>query len=868
MIIIIIMPFKIFLIIFFTFFTHCAYCTDIEVTNFDELINSTPQSGDTITFGNNLTSSSSIAAHFENLNITFDGNNFYIDGSDTFGGFILNRENNFNSVRIINCKGQEYNNSYYAGAIYNEGGTSSIFNADFDGNFVDTQGVNFAVGGAVYNLLGGNMKIDTALFYDNYANAADAYGGALANGYQNDTDAIIEITKSVFENNHSEGSVLSYGGAFYNAGSANITSSVFENNYADSTNGFFGYGGAIYNVGKMNIDNSLINSNHVDGENSFAAAGGAIYNNSALSITNSILKDNHASSDNGATGGAIFNDTGGMLTIKNSTLQDNYLQSQDARGGAIGNRGTLIILSSTFKNNRENENTNDIYNENGTIRFQGEGTTEILGGIKGNGEIYKEDSGVLNLGGNNSDYTGNFTFNGGTINLLADSVYFGAQDNTFGNNVNFNMQNRQIDNVNFNDLTLSGRTNIYPDVNFNTNLMDTISASLLEGSGNIYVPRLLISGTPEGQFISIPFANTTLKNSISYTPKIINTPIYNYNSSYNSQNGHFDFTRGGFYPGVLAGEVATQIAGYLGTIDTFYNVFSNLDMVLIGDKYKAASLKFKDRYASIGTNPLFSPNNIPEQNAGVWFKPYSIFENVPLKNGPEVSNVQYGTMFGAESELKRLKNGFFGLFGTYGVYKGSHLAYDGIGINNNGGLFGLNGAIYKGGYFTLISANVGANTSRAYTDFGHENFAMLNTGISQKTGYNFSFFNNKLILQPSIMTSYVFVNTFDYKNASGLDINTHPLNAIHIEPQIKLIGNFKNYIQPYLSVSFAWNIIDKTKFKVNDIYLSDLSVKPYVKYGAGIQKRFGERLTGFFEAMIRNGGRNGVGLQLGLRFSI
>ena len=69
-------------------------------------------------------------------------------------------------------------------------------------------------------------------------------------------------------------------------------------------------------------------------------------------------------------------------------------------------------------------------------------------------------------------------------------------------------------------------------------------------------------------------------------------------------------------------------------------------------------------------------------------------------------------------------------------------------------------------------------------------------------------------------------------------------------------------------MSFAWNIIDKTEFKVNDIYLSDLSVKPYVKYGAGIQKRFGERLTGFFEAMIRNGGRNGVGLQLGLRFSI
>ena len=86
------MPFRIFLVIFSLLLARCAYCADIEVASFDELINSTPQSGDTITFSDNLTSSSSIAAHFENLNITFDGNNFYIDGSNTFGGFILNRE--------------------------------------------------------------------------------------------------------------------------------------------------------------------------------------------------------------------------------------------------------------------------------------------------------------------------------------------------------------------------------------------------------------------------------------------------------------------------------------------------------------------------------------------------------------------------------------------------------------------------------------------------------------------------------------------------------------------------------------------------------------------------------------------------------
>ena len=53
-----------------------------------------------------------------------------------------------------------------------------------------------------------------------------------------------------------------------------------------------------------------------------------------------------------------------------------------------------------------------------------------------------------------------------------------------------------------------------------------------------------------------------------------------------------------------------------------------------------------------------------------------------------------------------------------------------------------------------------------------------------------------------------------------------------------------------------------------DVYLPDLSVKPYVRYGVGIQKRWGDRILGFFEAMVRNGGREGIGLMLGLRISI
>ena len=62
--------------------------------------------------------------------------------------------------------------------------------------------------------------------------------------------------------------------------------------------------------------------------------------------------------------------------------------------------------------------------------------------------------------------------------------------------------------------------------------------------------------------------------------------------------------------------------------------------------------------------------------------------------------------------------------------------------------------------------------------------------------------------------------------------------------------------------------MDNTKFKANDVALPDMSVKPYFQYGVGIQKRWGDRFTGFFQTMIRNGGRNGVALTLGFRWSL
>lgn len=208
------------------------------------------------------------------------------------------------------------------------------------------------------------------------------------------------------------------------------------------------------------------------------------------------------------------------------------------------------------------------------------------------------------------------------------------------------------------------------------------------------------------------------------------------------------------------------------------------------------------------------------------------------------------------------------MWGAYVGYNGSHQAYNGIGIYQNGGTLGAVGMAYKGNFFQGLTINTGANAGEASTMYGTDNFSMLMAGIASKTGYNIELADGKFIIQPNFLMSYSFVNTFDYTNAAGVRINSDPLNAIQIEPGLKFIGNLKNGWQPYAGVSMVWNIMDKTQFHANNVSLPELSVKPFVRYGVGVRKAWGERFAGFIQAFFTNGGRNGVGFQAGFRWTL
>ena len=286
-------------------------------------------------------------------------------------------------------------------------------------------------------------------------------------------------------------------------------------------------------------------------------------------------------------------------------------------------------------------------------------------------------------------------------------------------------------------------------------------------------------------------------------------------------------------------------------------------MAQIKNDYYALSTDYNENLDVYGTGlaPEF-------HNDGAWVRPYVTFESMNLKNGPDVDAITYGTLIGFDSDFEDFGHGWTGVTTGYVGYNGSQLSYSGNDTSMNGGLLGVTQTFYKGDFWTAITASAGASVGETSTMYGSEDFTSLLAGIGSKTGYNFEFKEGKYILQPIMFLSYTFVNTFDYTNAAGVKIESDPLHTIQLNPSVRFIANLKNGWQPYASVGMVWNLLNQTDTTANGISLPDMHVKPYVEYGLGVQKRWADKFTAFFQTMIRNGGRNGVALTGGFRWNL
>ena len=785
------------------------------------------------------------------------------------------------------------------GAIYNAGTIGNI-TGDFIGNY--TQGNSFVRGGALYN----NKTIGniTGDFIGNYTSTTDSFarGGAIYNYGSSAT--IGNITGNFIGNYASSTGTYAYGGAIYNAGTIGDITGDFIGNYASSNT--YVYGGAIYNENGTigDITGDFI-GNYASGNN--YVYGGAIYNNSGTigakdddgnvvgGIINSSFIGNYAAAtaENGtAQGGAVYTRYDMNFIADNQTNYFSGNYTEDYRGKI--NNAIFVQTSSSSSPTIKLQAQN-----NGVIVFD----DQIDGGAlqqnseTGKYEIDRTNAYNLALTG---DDTGAIYLNDEIINanISVDNtnVYVNegtnlAQSRSLAVNSGvLNINHLANQTINFEKFSNAGSINLASvDVDLANESMGRITADEYgETTGKINVQGLNLLSDATKDTTSILFADEQIADSVSYTgvSPIAYSPIWKYDVSY-TQNpednlGYFTFVRGAassgnasdaFNPSVLASPVATQAGAYTTQLQTFNYAFQHADTFMNIPYLERVAIINQGKYALSPTGDAtdvgtYSPILLKEESAGFWVKPYASFENVPLKNGPKVSNINYGTLVGYDSPLTSVGNGFERVLTGYIGYNGASQRYSGVDAYQNGGLLGGTATFYKGNFFNATTLSVGATAGDASTMYGSENYTMLLAGLGNKTGYNFEFFNGGMILQPSMLISYTFVNTFDYTNGAGVRIESDPMHAIQLAPGIKLIGNTKNGWQPYIGVSMVWNLLDESKVTADSVRLPEMSIKPYVQYGVGLQKRVNDKFLAFGQAMIHNGGRNGVSLSAGLRWKI
>ena len=643
---------------------------------------------------------------------------------------------------------------------------------------------------------------------------------------------------------------LDISGTSTNTGS--ISQSIIKvSGTLDNTQGTFTTTDKIENTGSITtVADKIIAKNGIVNENSLTLTGGTLASQvSGAGITNII----------------------GTVTNSARILQDVNVGSGGnlTVGANIGNLVNNGIVNSNTTNLTGTINNSGTLNLSGTLNKEilGNGTTKIVGDsfTMLDGAVVK---GVLDI-------------NNQTLNVLATNTTNMFNDVNI-NSGTLNLINNGINNLSANSFNMNGNVNLLLDADLKNSIMDRLPSTTV-ANGLITVNGINLLSDSKSEKVYIPFAYDSFKDKVQTNVTTVGkdvansyqttsfAPIYKYDVSYNPSNGYFLFSRGGgkssadFNPAVLSGAVNSQMGAYSAVNETFNYAFRHADYSFMPLPKKIRTLA--NKYAITEPN-LMQYEDEYSKMGGIWYQPYVIFENVGLSNGPRVDIQSYGTLVGGDSEYQKLKNGWGTVTTPYIGYNGSSQNYSGVSTTTNGGILGITKSFYHGNFYTALTINAGAGNGEANTMYGKEDYTTLMAGVANKTGYNFEFNDGKFIIQPSMLTAYTYVNTFDYTNAAGVKISSEPLNSIQLHPTVRFIGNVGKGWQPYASVGMVWNILNETKFTANDVRLPEMSIKPYVEYGIGLQKRWNDKRSGFLQAMLRNGGRNGVALSFGFKWTL
>lgn len=596
------------------------------------------------------------------------------------------------------------------------------------------------------------------------------------------------------------------------------------------------------------------------------------------------------------------------VNIESRFITSNITNNSDGEVSLAGNLHSDEIKNSGNIDIKGTASVSNLTNDN-KFNIKGDFNAE---NIVNNAELNVEGS-VFNAGRISATTSGNINIDNTTLNVLgllekqnisaalstinAANPYWLADDSLSLNNSTMNLGALGLKPLHINNLEMTNSTINIPStqVDFISNTMGSLSTGTAIADNNSIINLNYLNNinvpSKETKLVELPFIDSSISHNVSYNGQgTIYAPIYRYGVTYDPETGNMYFARGGKYnpttgnidmasnpakqfnPAVLASGAAAHTAANSIMNQTYNYVFQNAENFMAYPLKARQEVINRNKYAINNPSavletdtlcPLFGMNS----ESSSWYKPFANFETIDFKNGPVAHTTTYGSLVGFDTSIKNVKGDWARTYTGYIGYNGASQSFGGVHTTMNGGLLGGTVTMYKGNFFNATTLSAGASLAETNSMYGHEDITMLIAGAANKTGYNFEFKEGRFIVQPNLLLSYTYVNTFDYTNAAGVNIDSNPLHSIQLSPGFKIMANTKNGWQPYIAVNTVVNFMDKTKVTADSVRLPGMSTRPYVQYGIGLQKNIKDRLMAFGQTMFQSGGRHGVAITAGLRWS-
>lgn len=673
----------------------------------------------------------------------------------------------------------------------------------------------------------------------------------------------------------------SKGGVLLTDGTLTVKDFASSNGIFQANSGKLMLENSTFTVGKDSFINSSVETN-IDSnsklqitDNGWVTIGDNDIWNGEVSLAGGTLNYERTESTSSTMTGDLIATSGNLNLLKNSYINikspSNIAQavSVDIQNGA-----TVEISNGAEFNLDSNDKWNGlIKNElDGILKTDNVNNSAFGGMLQQNkGVSIFDNKSNITIDGTDSYILGGTVEikNGSALNIgsgVADNHFF-VSDLNMTNNSALNAMNSVLNKYQIsNDMIVEGKNNLSIDIDGRNKVGDAFIINNLTSNtnGTLNVADFNFIGLApiDRQFKIRVFDANSINDKVNFTStdKEIFTPIGYYNLQ-SAGGGWYTSNMTRYNPQVFRGQVAT--------LASFNNQLMIDDMLLnhvtLDSERLLAQSKNANIYAS--TLPQFAPYQYKKEDGGLWYKSYVNFENLSLTQGLKVGNNSYGSLVGADFPVIKLKHGWRLMPTAYIGYNGAHQTFNGVGMYQNGGQGGLMGTFmkdnfigsvvaYGGGYNNEMS--VAGNTDRAGNWFA---------GTAAKLAYNFHP-TKHFTIQPTAFMSY---NIFGRQNwgtdFGSMSMNSGLLNGINVAPGMNFIYAKETW-SVYATFQYMYNINEQVGGRAGNVDLASVKMEHgYIQYGLGVTKTWKDRLNSFFQIVFRNGGRTGVGFQLGLNYT-